>query len=64
MNFCKKIFCCVCILSLLSGYVPMRANHDNKDRKERNQFVDLILQSVGYKVIHTKYVMPDVLDLV
>ena len=30
----------------------MRANHDNKDRKERDQFVDLILQSVGYKVIH------------
>ena len=42
----------------------MRANHDNKDRKERYQFVDLILQNVGYKVIHTKYVMPDVLDLV
>ena len=40
------------------------SSHDNKDRKERDQFFDLILHSVGYKVIHTKCVMPDVLDLV
>lgn len=33
------------------------SSHDNKDCKGRDQFVDLILHSVGYKVIHTKYVM-------
>ena len=39
-------------------------SHDKKDRKERDAFVDLILQSVGYKVIHTRYITNDILDLV
>lgn len=40
------------------------SSHDRPDRKERDEFVDLILRSVGYKVIHTKYVTEDILDLV
>ena len=40
------------------------SSHDKKDRKERDQFVDLILQSVGYKIIHTQYITQDILDLV
>jgi len=29
-------------------------SHDRKDRQDRDQFVDQILTSVGYKVIHTR----------
>lgn len=32
------------------------SSHDRKDRKDRDSFVDEILQSVGYKVIHTRYI--------
>lgn len=31
-------------------------SHNTKDRQERDQFVDQILTSVGYKVIHTRSV--------
>lgn len=37
-------------------------SHNDTDRKERDEFVDMILQSVGYKVIHTKYISNDILD--
>lgn len=30
------------------------SSHDRKDRKDRDSFVDEILQSVGYKVVHTR----------
>lgn len=40
------------------------SSHDKKDRKERDAFVDLILKSVGYKVIHTRYITNNLLDLV
>lgn len=39
-------------------------SHDRQDRKERDAFVDLILRSVGYKVIHTRQIGYDILDLV
>lgn len=38
-------------------------SHDQKDRQERDSFVDEILQSVGYKVIRTRYITDDVLDI-
>ena len=37
-------------------------SHDRKDRKERDQFVDLILGSVGYTVIHTRAITADILN--
>lgn len=40
------------------------SSHNRQDRKERDDFVDLILRSVGYKVIHTKYIDYNILDLV
>ena len=40
------------------------SSHDKADRKERDTFVNLILRSVGYKVIHTRYITNDILDLV
>lgn len=36
--------------------------HDRPDRQERDKFVDQILGSVGYKVIHTRSITPDVLN--
>ena len=40
------------------------SSHEKADRKERDAFVDLILRSVGYRVMHTRYVTEDLLDLV
>lgn len=37
-------------------------SHNQKKRMERDSFVDLILQSVGYRVIHTRYIANDILD--
>lgn len=39
-------------------------SHDEQDRKERDTFVTSILQSVGYKVIHTRYIDNSILDTV
>ena len=36
------------------------ASHDAEDRKERDEFVDEVLQSVGYKVIRTRAVTEEV----
>ena len=38
------------------------SSHDRKDRQERDKFVDEILKDAGYKVIHTRYIWPDILD--
>ena len=38
------------------------SSHDQEDRKERDAFVDQILTSVGYKVIHTYSVTEDTLN--
>lgn len=39
-------------------------SHDEQERKERDAFVTLILQSVGYKVIHTRYIDNSILDTI
>lgn len=39
-------------------------SHDRSDRHERDEFVDKVLQNSGYKVIHTRYIENDILDLV
>lgn len=44
---CDKNLHIKCILELDDN------SHLQKDRKERDNFIDLILTSVGYKVIHT-----------
>lgn len=36
-------------------------SHNTKDRQERDEFVDTILNSVGYKVIHAKAITEDTL---
>lgn len=32
------------------------SSHERPDRKKRDQFVDQIVESVGYKIIHTNYI--------
>lgn len=39
-------------------------SHERKDRQERDEFVNQILRSVDYKVIHTRYITNDILDTV
>lgn len=39
-------------------------SHYKENRKERDQFVEQVLKSVGYKVIRTKYITDDILDLI
>lgn len=40
------------------------STHDTQKGKERDGFVDTVLRSVGYKVIHTRYINHDILDLI
>lgn len=37
-------------------------SHEQQDRKDRDSFVDEVLESCGYKVIRTKYITETVLD--
>lgn len=36
------------------------SSHDRKDRKERDEFVDAVLKSVGYNIIHTRAITEDI----
>lgn len=36
------------------------ASHDAEDRKKRDEFVDEVLKSVGYQIIHTRSVTEEV----
>lgn len=38
------------------------SSHDQRDRQNRDHFVDQILTSVGYKVIHTRYITENTLN--
>ncbi len=38
------------------------SSHDQKERQSRDDFVNVILESVGYKVVHTRYIGDDILD--
>lgn len=37
-------------------------SHDTEKGIERDIFIDTVLQSVGYKVIHTRYITRDILE--
>lgn len=37
-------------------------SHNSQERKERDIFVDTVLKSVGYKVVHAKSITPDILN--
>ena len=38
------------------------SSHDRQDRQERDRFVNLILTSVGYKVIHTRQITENIFE--
>lgn len=38
------------------------SSHNRPDRKERDEFVDFILNDCGIRTIHTRYITPDILD--
>lgn len=38
------------------------SSHDQKDRQSRDSFVDEVLESVGYKVIRTRYITEKTLE--
>ena len=40
------------------------STHKREDRQERDKFVDEILQSVGYRVIHAHTITEDILDTI
>lgn len=47
----------------IKGIVELDDNtHDRTDRQERDKFVDEILTSVGYKVVHTRSITETTLD--
>ena len=35
-------------------------SHDAEDRKKRDEFVDEVLKSVGYQIIHTRAVTEEI----
>lgn len=37
-------------------------SHDTEKGKKRDAFVDTVLKDCGYKIIHTRYIWPDILD--
>ena len=39
-------------------------SHNQEGRKERDRFIDTILQDVGYKVIRTRYISEDILSAI
>ena len=38
------------------------SSHDTPQARERDAFKDSVLKDCGYKVIHTRYIWPDILD--
>lgn len=38
------------------------SSHDRSDRKKRDSFVDEVITSVGYKIIHTRAITDDIKD--
>lgn len=49
----------------IKGVLELDDNsHNRKDRQERDEFIDLILTSVGYKVIHTRAITEATLDAI
>lgn len=60
----KHVDFVICDNSLrVLGVIELDDNsHNTKDRQERDAFVDQILQSVGYTVVHTRGVTESTLD--
>lgn len=40
------------------------SSHDTPERMERDKFVDEVVQSVGYKIIHARAITPEIKELI
>lgn len=54
----------ICDQKLVAKYIiELDDNSHNQDeRKERDQFVDTVLTSTGYKVLHTKAIVKEEIE--
>lgn len=60
----KHVDFVLCDYKLVAKYIIELddSSHDKKDRKERDNFVDEVVESVGYKIIHVRAITDDILN--
>lgn len=58
----KHVDFVLCDQKLVAKYIIELddSSHDTQPRKERDEFVDQVLESVGYKIIHTRAITDDI----
>lgn len=58
----KHVDFVLCDQKLVARYIIELddSSHDTQARKERDEFVDQVLESVGYKIIHTRAITDDI----
>lgn len=58
----KHVDFVLCDQKLVARYIIELddSSHDTQLRKERDEFVDQVLESVGYKIIHTRAITDDI----
>lgn len=58
----KHVDFVLCDQKLVAQYIIELddSSHDTKERQERDKFVDEIVRSVGYKIIHTREITDDI----
>lgn len=60
----KHVDFVLCDYKLVAKYIIELddTSHDRKDRKERDNFVDEVVESVGYKIIHVRAITDDIIN--
>ena len=60
----KHVDFVLCDQKLVAKYIIELddSSHDTKDRKERDNFVDEVVESVGYKIIHVRAITDDIIN--
>lgn len=60
----KHVDFVLCDQKLIARYIIELddKSHERNDRKQRDEFVDSILEDVGYKVLHIQAVLPDQIE--
>lgn len=60
----KHVDFVLCDYKLVAKYIIELddSSHDTKDRKERDNFVDKVVESVGYKIIHVRAITDDIIN--
>lgn len=62
----KHVDFVLCDSKLIAQYIIELddSSHDKKSRQERDQFVDEVVKSVGYKIVHTRAITNDIKKLI